>query len=543
MPTKPTSPGAKHVHHPDYDLWAPSWVKARDVYEGTGGFLQKDRPYLIAHPREFLDHSITTVDEATGVKTTITNPSPEKPTRKLVLRRQLARYENYAATIVDLLTGSLFAEPPARTFGDGTAPNEQVQTWWKNVDGKGTTIDVAMQDGWIVAAVFGWQINLMDKAEAEATTAADGTLPRLCQYTPLDLIDWIEDENGQLTAVKLVEPAPRDSFAKRLTAHDIRVRIVDETTWTLYDHNGAQLKTGEHGFGRLPVEILYGKRRPLTRLVGKAIIGDPQLYLDLYNLISEVRELLRNQTFAILNVPIGQEGDPEREQEKLGRQSGTSNVLFSTNPAQYLSPGGDNVAAYHDHIDRLVRIIYRLASVPWEGDSKDAESADSRKIKRAEMTAVLKKYRNELQRCDDGLTDLLYRSLYGPDKAKTQMETDKVATTYPLTFEPPDLEAAATEAAESIALELGPTATKEIKKRFVRIRLPNLSTEQQIQIDQEIDGQEILTADEKRQQLLEDRQQLLEDAATRMAGRGTDGPVPKKADPAPVARNASDAAA
>lgn len=505
------------IHHPEYDRWAPTWAQARDVYEGAGGFVDPDRPYLVPHPREWLDHSVK--DTTSGAM--VPNDNPSRPSPKLKMRRRLARYENIAAAILDTLLGALFAHAPTRTFADGKSTNDQIAAWWKDTDGLQTPIDTAMADAWLMAAVFGHSILLTDKPDKEAETAAEQGAPRLCLYTPLDLQDWLTDEYGKLTAVKLAEAEPRSDFSTPLTANQLRTRVVDEKEWALYDAKGKKIDGAPHGFGRLPVEILYGKRRPMIRFIGKTVMGDPQLFIDCYNLTSEVRELLRNQTFALLNVPIGVDGDPQREQEKVGQQSGTSSILFSTNPAAYLSPGGENVQAYHEHLDRLARMIYRLAAIPWEGDSRDAESADSRRVKRQELTSVLMKYRHELQRVDDGVTDLVYRAIYGADHGPKKRETDKQVTAYPVDFAPPSYEDVLAVVQQAVSLDLGETATKELKKRVARGLLPNLTPDQQEAVDGEIDGQTILSAEEK-------QQQLLEQSAARMAR-----PMPKAPKGAP----------
>lgn len=492
-----TSPGSRKIVHPLYADFAKSWEMALDVYEGGGGFLDPRRPYLQAHPREWLDHSIK--DATTGI--TSPNPNPSKPSPKLTARRRLARYENIAATILDAVSGALFMQHPSRTFGEHKA-NETVSAWWKDVDGKRTHIDTFMQDSWVVAGVFGYAVLFLDKAATEAETAADVAPPRLCRYTPLDMIDWITDEQGKLVSVKLVEPEPRKDFGTRMTATQLRVRVVDETSWELFDSKGVSIEKGEHGFGRLPITLLYGKRRPLIPIIGKSVIGDPQLFIDLYNLTSEVRELLRNQTFSILNVPIGKDGSVETEQARIGSQSGTANVMFSGEAAHYLEPSGTNVTVYHDHIDRLARMIYRLASMPWEGDSKDAESADSRQIKRAELSQVLTKYAAELQSSDRDVLELVYRATYG-DKGQAQLEADGATVTYPTEFDAPDLQAIAEHTAAALALDLGPTATKELKKRTVRQFLPGMETDKLKASDAEIDGQQILTKDEKAQAIFQ----------------------------------------
>ncbi len=424
------------------------------------------------------------------------------------MRRKLARYENIAATILDTVTGALFTENPARSF---KSDQSKVRVWQDDVDGKGTNIDQFMQQAWLVAGVFSHAILLLDKAPMEGTSAADVGMPKLVRYTPLDLIDWLTDEDGDVTAVKLLEAAPRTDFGARVTANDVRVRVVDDTSWTLYDHSGKEIAQGDHGFGRLPVVLLYGKRRTLTPMIGKPVMGDPQLYIDAYNLISEIRELLRNQTFAILNIPLGKDADVERERGIVGSQSGTSNVLMSTEQAGFISPSADNVTVYHEHLDRLQRMIYRLCSLPWDGDSKDAESADSRRLKRADLNSVLLKYTAELQQADRDVTELAYRALYGTSW-ETQWESEEPTTAYSHQFELPDMEQVAARASELLGLELGDTASKEVKKRTVRAGLPNLDEATLKQIDEEIEAIPVLTAQEK-------QEELLKGAAERMAGR------------------------
>jgi hypothetical protein len=55
----------------------------------------------------------------------------------------------------------------------------------------------------------------------------------------------------------------------------------------------------------LPVVYLFGKRRALLTDIGESVLGDPRNYIDLFNLTSEIRELLRNQTFSFINLPLG----------------------------------------------------------------------------------------------------------------------------------------------------------------------------------------------------------------------------------------------
>lgn len=499
---------ASGVTHPLYLRWRDQWVKYLDVFEGAGGFLDSTKPYLIAHPREWLDHSIPTyADDGVTVTGYIVNTNPTQPSPKLLERRKLARYENVAATLVDQLCGALFRVKADRSFAaDAPAPEAErpIETFWADADGLGTSWDDVLMESWKPCAAFGHLWVYMDVLE-------DGRpVPRF--YTPLDVPDWLVDETGRLVAVKFSEAVPREEFKKLAASSvvNIRTREVRVDGWTLYDGRGKTVAQGTHDYdGVLPVYVWYAKRRALTPFIGRSVLGDPQLYIDLYNLISETRELLRKQTFSIVNVPIGDApGGVQREQELIGRQSGTGNLLFSTNPAQMLSADASNVTVYHEHMDRLTRLIYRLSVVAWEGDSKEAETAESRRIKREDLNQQLAAYADECRRLDAFVTDMVYRIAYGA-AWETWREKDGLTLRWPDSFEVTPLEELTKQFSDAIALDLGETATKEIKKRAVRAVLPDVGDETQAAMDGEIDAMDVVSQEEIRQEELQARTQRL----------------------------------
>jgi hypothetical protein len=486
--------------HPLYQAWLPIWQKLAHAFEGIGGFT--DGTYLIPHPREWRDHSakVKTTDPDTQIETTtwIENPNPRMPTAKLLERRRLARYENWARKIVKAFSGSLFRQGPTRIMGGGTKRSKTGETpiekWWTNVDGAGLDIDDFWPQIWAGIATFGHVYLYMDRPKqaaptsGETRTAADAPQPFLRTYTPIDVPDWV-DELGVLKAVKFLEPAPRAALDQPFETAQYRVRYVDENEWRLYDQTGKQLDQGAHQFGCLPVVIVFGDRRPLIPLIGASLLGDPSLFIDYYNLISEHRELLRKQTFSIINIPIGDEGSVESEKALLGQQIGTGNVLFSHKPAEMLSPGAENTAAYERAEDKLLRAIFRLAGIGWEADSRDAEATGSLLVKREDLNTQLSQYADEIERADYAIAKLFYLATKGADQGEQAYMKDAIQTRFPDTFDVTPFADLLEEAQAALNLGMPIEFKQELRKRLVDKFLPDLPDDLKNKILAAIDQQ------------------------------------------------------
>lgn len=429
--TSNTLPHAVGPTHPVYQTWRPVWALLADVYEGSGGFL--DGTYLIAHPREWKDHA---------------GDQPKIPTKKLLERRALARYENVAALIIEQKLASLFREPPTRRVA-GDDPQHPWLLWAANVDGSGRSMDTWLREQMRLAMVFGHMVCLMDRAGDSGPTAADASPLLLRAYTPLDVIDWLQDDAGTLTGIKAVEPVMRTTLDEPFLGQSTRYRTLTVTAEQAVrlEHATpagavAASDAHAHNFGVLPVTVLYAQRRAFTPLIGQSVLYDPFLYVDVFNLTSEIRELLRKQTFSMLNIPLGVNPnggtslDVETAKTLAGTTTGTSNVLFTALPAQYVSADTANVTVYQAERAELLRTIYRLTAVPFDQDSREAESAEARKLKREEFTAMVGKYADELHAAETHLAELWFRGTYG-DTWQREWDAAEPSISYPQAFGEP----------------------------------------------------------------------------------------------------------
>lgn len=489
-----------------YRVWQPIWTKLAHVREGIGGFL--DGTYLVAHPREWLDHTLmqtTLVNGQTVTTAAGPNPNPVKPGPKLIRRRQLARYENYGGKIIDQMKSALFREEPSRRVGESDANKAPslIEVWWKNIERKQsrtmsaaaestptkdgqsrqratprTSITKFWPQAWDAAATFGHMFVVMDRPSGEpAATQADQQQPFLRMYTPLDAIDWLLDDQGNLTEIKFLELRQRNSLEDIESAIQFNIRVFTSTYWALYTRDGMLVEGGPvnglHKLGRVPVIVLYAKRRNLVPLIGHSVLDNPMLYIDLYNLTSEVRELLRNQTFGILNVQLGQDESVVDAQASMGQMTGTESVLFSKGKADFISPAAENVKAYQEERADLIRTIYRLSAISWESDSKDAEAKGSLKLKREDLNQMLSGFADEVERAELEVAELFYRATYGADAWEARFEKDAIVIRYPETFDLTPFDVVLAQAEAALALGMPPAFTKELRKRLVVKFLPD----------------------------------------------------------------------
>lgn len=485
--------------HPEYERFAPVWVKLRHVFDGTGGFL--DGTYLVAHPREWLDHTIAIYSDADAkvVVRREPNPNPVTPTKKLKTRRKLARYENIAAPIIEQKLSALFRQAITRTTLTNateeqrkTAGEHPYEQWVQNCDGYGTHLTDFMTEADRIAQIFGHAILVMDRpAGPVPVSKADQKFPVLRLYSPLDVPDWLLDANGALMAVALMEAVPRTSLDQPANVANYQRRMITETGWSV---KGGPNETGEtpHDFGRLPVVPLYAKRHGSIPFVGQSVLGDPKLFVDLFNLTSELRELLRNQTFGILNVPLGTGPEAmsvEQAQLMMGAGTGTDNVLFTATVAGFISPDSTNVTVYQQEREDLIRTIYRMSNTPFEADSKDAEAEGSLALKREDFNQGLAALADECERTEYALAELFFRAHYGMSW-EAELDRADLSIGYPDSFDPTPFAEQLEQAQALIAVQMPHEVMQAVKKDMLPAALPSATPAELDALRKAIDAQE-----------------------------------------------------
>jgi hypothetical protein len=416
-----------------------------DAYRGLGGYA--DGSYLIQHVRESDD--------------------------KFGRRKKLAKYLNYPRKVIDAYLGTLFGRPAQRS-GEAAA----WQALQGNADGLGGQIDDLMRRAELLAMLLGTAYLVVDRPAGASLTRADDLkrLPYVVLRKPGDVASLTLDALGAVESVVFAEAGASTTYGESLSgeaAAETRYRGWDRTRWWVSsDVAGKELLsgpdgkplTGEHGLGRPPVvrhhstllvEVTDERASPWAE--GLIALAD-----DLYQQWSEKRDLFRSQTFSILILPFKDQSELDRIREN-GLAVGTENAL-PYNPEgggqpDYLAPPDGPAKLYMEDIAETVKRLYELANLEFTGG--------------VQQSGVALAF--HFQAANDGL------GLLAQGCEQTEMEIGRLAcawmgeepgadlrVVYPRKFAVDDLAARLAEDAESLTLELGPTAQRLIRGRSAR---------------------------------------------------------------------------
>lgn len=343
-------------------------------------------------------------------------------------RLKLAVYENHMRSACDRFTGFLGRRKPRR---DGTdAP--LVQLMLGDADLCGNDLDTFWRAFAQQAAARGSMLLVIDRKPADATaTLADQMRLRALPYVRMAYPEALEsyrlDDTG--SAFERVTLAGWEWIDDEL--QETR-RDYDTAGWRLRVRSrsvahSAQadqwdtLAEGAHGFGACPVLSFTEDGSPFPCLGRFLQIAD--MSRDLFNLRSELREILRAQTFSVLAIQVQ---DPFTfDAAGTAAAIGTHSALSYTGerPA-YISPDNGPVQAYLDNIASVRQEIARVAMDDTVRSGDQAESGMARRIRFEAMNAALNRFSLNLQALEMRMWTLFHRALGTDNRVTVEWPTD-----------------------------------------------------------------------------------------------------------------------
>jgi len=348
----------------------------KDSYTGRGGYLNGS--YLIRFPNES--------DE------------------KFKNRKEYSPFFNFCKKIVNSIVGHIFKKSPIRKL--------EKAIWYEifanNTDRRGTYIDDKMAQLLRLSLIYGTIFLLIDKPRISVETAMEErelkVFPYLTFRKPTHLHDYAIDEFGNLTYITFKEPLPDDPSKTIYRKYTQNEWIISE------DEQFSKIESaGEHRLGKVPVIPFH-----LTHLEDDELLATPfileiaRLQKDFYNAVSELRTILRDNTFPVLTFPVKEESQIESLKNR-GISLSTNNGLIYNPEAgakpEFISPPPEPAQIYLTYLETLTKEIFKQVNLNF-ANSK-AESGLAKQYDYLEFTTMLVHFANTLEACEYKIAELV----------------------------------------------------------------------------------------------------------------------------------------
>ena len=276
---------------------------------------------------------------------------PSETDAQYEIRKQVAWHTPDLRLACERFAGYLAQKPPIREISNPLF--DQVAD---DVDWRGNAIDVFWSDFAVNLIARGSMVLLVESPHSES--ADERVLPYFVSIYPEDVRSYETDERGRIKSIEIADTINDEIVLRGWSDSEWWVRIGDR-----------YLEREDHWLGQCPaIGVTISGDWPSVG--GFAPIAD--LSLRLYNLRSELDEILRRHTFPILSVqfPMVSPVGGEMADQLQARQSalieslvaavgsiGTDRGIVSPGPVSFVAPPDGPAAAYRESISSILEQI------------------------------------------------------------------------------------------------------------------------------------------------------------------------------------------
>lgn len=299
----------------------------------------------------------------------------------------------------------------------------ELQSFWDDIDLRGSSIDAHMQMICLLAQVFGHVDDVVDMPSIpddypENPTMADQKEANLRPYVytifPLDFLNWEVDDKDEFVWARWREQITGNvgPFEERPSKPSWRYYTWTRSEWFVHEvvfkgksnqPDISLVRAGEHELGMVPVVRYYNKRYLLDPVVGHSAISDiGKVNIAILNWCSLIDEEVYQKCLNILVME-------EPADKTAGVEIGSNNVLLwsGETPPFYLAPASEPGQFMLELIDRGIQEIYRLAKLaPDTGVAKEAQSGVAYSYEFNQTNRMLADTADQLERGEDRLHKL-----------------------------------------------------------------------------------------------------------------------------------------
>lgn len=281
---------------------------------------------------------------------------PRESDAKFARRNELAFYASPLGQAASRFTGHLSTRAPLRDI-----THQLFKAVADDADGKGNALDPFWLQFMVEAKARGSMLLLVDmpaiNASNQAAQLAQRAAPIWTPIAPELLTDYQIGDDGLFVFAEFsgTYTAPGSDEVQDCTWH------FNRTSWRAEGQGKKVLAEGEHPLGQCPL-LIFTEGGDFPHFGPFAAIAD--LSKRLFNLDSELDEILRSQTFSLLTMQVPDESSAQQKLDAAtvaGQTIGTNNLLVHTGstPAFIAPPDGparvylDRIAGLQARIDEI----------------------------------------------------------------------------------------------------------------------------------------------------------------------------------------------
>lgn len=394
---------------------------------------------------------------------------PRESDAKYDRRREIAFYINHLMPAVSRFVGYLIAKPPMRETGGVPLFDAVID----DADYRGNSLDSWFSSFSVQAKARGSMLALVDMPRAVpgdlASQIASRAVPYLVQIKPEAVTRYSTDVTGAFTFIEWKSTID-DGQGSRIDV----LRRWDSTSWSVV--RGIEvIDSGVHALGVVPVVAFsegdeFGCTGPFAQI---ADIG-----LRLYNMRSELDEILRSQTFSIMAYQVPEQSRLQFDVAKSAESIGTHNMLVYYGDApSFIAPPDGPARVYMDSIASLIAQINAIGMVIDE--KSQAESGLARQLRFEDLNAALKDFSARMEDFERRVWSIVSRWL----GVRSQ-----VSVSWPDDFALSDLASDLEVAQNMVALGMPESYMREKRKQLAQADLSSSSPETLASIISDIDS-------------------------------------------------------
>ena len=325
---------------------------------------------------------------------------PRESDLKFARRNEVAFFDSPMAQAAGDFVGYLSERNPVRSL-----PHTLYKTIADDADGKGNSIDVFWQAFMIEAKARGCMCLLVDMPAMDADTMGEQIIGRVAPYLaaikPEQITEYELGQDGRFVFAEFAGRYVKDD-GERVDASWRFDRFGWEVRAT---KGGAILDAGEHPLDQCPI-LIFTEGGDFPAFGPFAPIAD--LSKRLFNLDSELDEILRAQTFSLLTMQVP-EGSTDSQKidaaRVVGETIGTANLMVHTGstPA-FIAPDSGPAATYAQRIDAIRARINEIGLAIASPNQR--ESGISMQMRFHKINAALAKFASQMEDLERRAWDL-----------------------------------------------------------------------------------------------------------------------------------------